>query len=202
MTKTQSVYTAFRDAGQGTRSVFLDHLGNKEVHAIAEGFKLAADSVVVHAQEGFGHPDRYFWPSAYLYRHALELTLKEIIRTGSMLTQLALREKSLVGHDLARFWTRARTLVVAIWPEGDQTELGPVDNVVHDLDRVDPRGDAFRYRADTKGRLHLADLPRVLSLELMAQRFGDAYSFLDGVYFGILHYLQAEQDAMAGCDQG
>ena len=60
---------------------------------LAEGFKEAADMIVAELERGENskHPDIYFFPVAYLYRHSVELQMKEILRQA---ISLGLVEKS------------------------------------------------------------------------------------------------------------
>ena len=81
-------------------------------------------------------------------------------------------------------------MLVQIWSESGEDYLVHIDKVISDLNFVDLRGDAFRYRTDLHGNEHLNDLPRVLSIELMSGHFSEAYDRLDGVRDGISEYLQ------------
>jgi hypothetical protein len=194
--KGQPPFMTFKDLGQGTRSVHLDWFGNDTPLGLADGFKEAAEKVVAGAVADPRHPDKSFWPAAYLYRHALELVLKELVSRGAALLGISLSARELHGHRLRDLWTRARVILIEVWPEGDTAELQTADDAIADFDRVDPTGQAFRYRSDKNGRLFLEELPRVLSLEHMAAHAAEAFDLLSGAAWALGDMLDAQGDAL------
>jgi len=83
-----------------------------------------------------------------------------------------------------------------IWPDGDLTYLTPIDSVILEIDKVDPGGDAFRYRTDKHGNVHLESLPRVLSLEHFSKLCTQAIELLDGAHDGIREMLDGRLEIL------
>lgn len=82
------------------------------------GFKLAADMVVAAVPTEGRYANDLFFPIAYLYRHHLELMLKELIRLGLRLGSLNGCEDILGEHSLHRLWNKAKQLIKASGPNG------------------------------------------------------------------------------------
>lgn len=189
-----SNFSIFKDMGRRTRSVHLDWFGNDEPKIVADGFRRVADAGLEKAGTDAQHPDSAFWPIAFLYRHSIEIYLKEVIRMGSLLLDEQASPTDLRGHRLARLWGVALRVLNGVWPNGAESELEPIRQVVVDFDNVDPNGDAFRYRFDLQGRAHLQNMPQVISLQLMAEHCNEAIEMLDGVLTGIATCLQQKRE--------
>ena len=79
--------------------------------------------------------DTLIYPVAFLYRHYLELRLKEIIVQGRML--LARQSDFKHVHQLdVILWNSVRLILEKVWPNGRTIDLDAVENVIlqfHDL---------------------------------------------------------------------
>jgi hypothetical protein len=74
----------------------------------------AAQKVIDASLLEFKHwPDLAFFPAAFLYRHYLELKLKQILLCWD-------REPK--GHDLEKLWVDVRELVGRFWPNSEELE--------------------------------------------------------------------------------
>ena len=79
---------------------------------LAEGFKEAADMIVQKLQRGKNskHPDIYFFPVAYLYRHSFELQMKDLLRLAlklKLIENSGPLERAMQDHRLAGLWHHA-----------------------------------------------------------------------------------------------
>lgn len=150
----------------------------------AEAFKTAAEMVIDACQDEEGYPrqDELFLPVAYLYRHCLELRMKDIIVTGVGMNFFNADEvaEALNGHSLARLWNHARKLLVDRWPTADQTPLKAVEAIVNEYHQADPSGQVFRYDADKNGKRYVHEkLPDHISIVELRATMDGAFSFLD-----------------------
>ena len=145
--------------------------------------------MVRRASENTEHPDKYFCPAAYLYRHYLELALKGIIQEGAKLTKVSVPRRLLHKHDLQARWNKARTVIFSVWPDGDASQLNTTEAVVLDFHKADNSGQAFRYTVDKKDERHLSDLPRVITLDQLAETMDEVHRILDGCATGIAESL-------------
>jgi len=156
----------------------------------ALAYKEAADCIIRCAlRRRAVYPDREVLPAAFLYRHYLELKLKEIICRGQ---RLCGGNASLpAGHELLSLWKRARPFLEELWPEQDRMALAVVENCVTRFDQVDRLSQDFRYPTDRKGSETLRSLARVDIRNLKRVMAGVA-GFLDGCVDGI-DYLNSNQ---------
>lgn len=81
----------------------------------AEAFKTAAEMLLdVHLSEKRGPSrDTLLLPVIYLYRHGLELKLKDLVRVGARRDFFDSEKvtKVLEGHSLAKLWTKVKQLL-------------------------------------------------------------------------------------------
>ena len=153
--------------------------------AYAAGFQRAADMIVDAAQKDGQNPDDLFFPVAYLYRHHLELMLKELVRLGVRLEALNLCDDILGEHNLHRLWNRAKDLIKQVWSDSPDSELKAVEHVILEFHEHDPSGEAFRYARDKSGAQHLKDAPKCVDLANLKERIDAVSRFLRAAYAGI-----------------
>lgn len=151
----------------------------------AAGFQRAADMVVEAAQHDQRNPDDLFSPVAYLYRHHLELMLKEVVRLGVRLGSLHGCEEILGEHNLHKLWNRAKQLINEVWPDSPDHDLRAAEQVILEFHRHDPSGQTFRYARDKTGEAYIKDGPDRADLVNLRETVGAVSSFLDAAYAGI-----------------
>lgn len=113
----------FSDVGDTYRNCHLDWWGSDTPTAICKGFKEVGDLAVVASLENPHHPDIYFRPVAFLYRHYLEVQLKRIVQLADKLLHTKDRKQALATHDLLKLWTEARKVLERVWPDADDSQL-------------------------------------------------------------------------------
>ena len=167
------------------------------------GFQRAADMIVDAAQSDDLNPDDLFFPVAYLYRHHLELMLKELVRLGIRIGAIQTSadcpaqpcpccghiakapKDALLEHNLLRLWNSAKDLIKQVWPDSPYSELKFVEHVILEFHKIDPSGQAFRFARDKNGALHLQNAPKCVDLANLKARMNAVSSFLDAAYAGI-----------------
>ena len=102
---------------------------------LPKAYKEATDIILSYIEDGkiVRHPDIYFFPIAYLYRHGIELCLKELVQYGIRLRILQEDEKleKLMGdHKLYPLWNMVRIVLEKIWPNGDKNDLKNVERLI------------------------------------------------------------------------
>lgn len=170
-------------------------------HQHGPAFKAAADMVIAGAEEAppGEYRDDILHPVAYLYRHALELKLKEIVRYG---IQMYCYKKAdvveiLGEHNLAKLWTKAKLAIMHRWPDGDPAPVKAVEAVVNEMHQADGDGQKWRYGADKYGRPHRHDgLPEFVSLTSLRKTMDNVFSFLDACGGGIADGIQSMLSGM------
>src|SRR5438105_7783600 len=159
----------------------------------ATQFKELADEEVDRALHGFAQSPPRFYPICFLYRHALELMLKEIVRDADdAIESLAIcgglsgtkrREaderppaRLNLSHGLGAL------LVDHVIPRLRIIDAPTLSPIVHEVitafDAIDPRGQTFRYSMDTKGNPTLPEWGRY-DLSRIKAAVGDASRELD-----------------------
>lgn len=149
------------------------------------GFQRAADMIVTAAESENLNPDDLVFPVAYLYRHHLELMVKELVRLGVRVGSLDGCEDILGGHNLHKLWNKAKQLIEEVWPDSPNDDLTAVEQALHEFHKLDPTGQAFRYALDKNGRPHLQDAPQVVDLSNLKSVVDSVSLFLDAAFAGI-----------------
>jgi hypothetical protein len=120
----------------------------------ASGFREAGE-ILVHNGIEAGMQDFIAFPALYCYRHALELSMKEVIYEWDRANK---GEFEPIGtHDLKPLWSRTRAALEGAWPDGDLEQLDHMEAIVDELAAIDERGEQFRYDRDKQG--YVRDLP-------------------------------------------
>ena len=149
------------------------------------GFQRAADMLVDAAKTDDRNPDDLFFPVAYLYRHHLELMLKELVRLGVRLSSLDGCEDMLGKHNLHKLWNKSKQLIKEVWPDSPDDDLKAVEQMILEFHKLDPTGQAFRYARDKKGNPQLQDMPQRIDLENLKLTVDAVSGFLEAAEAGI-----------------
>ena len=155
--------------------------------AYADGYKEAADRLTQSVMQDRFMLDVLVYPIVFLYRHWLELRLKEIIDQGQKLVEELIELPH--RHDLMTLWTHATNIVLRIWPKTDRTELQEITSIVREFHRVDPASMTFRYGSDKKGSDNLPDDISHINIRNMRDQLEKVAVHVDGAAFGIGHML-------------
>ena len=111
-------------------------------HVYAESFLYGADLLVKHVTESNHDQNLLVYSIALLYRHHIELELKNIINTGGSLVD---EERDLVTHNLQVLWGWAKPIIRVAEPSDDPPEFAELNKLVSQFSLFDAPGDAFRY---------------------------------------------------------
>ena len=116
------------------------YLNRRDYFMMARQYKRAGDVLAKHCVEQ--HDDRIVPPLLMCYRHSLELYLKSCIRGARRSS--AKNNK----HNLDSLWEEVKKLLV---DAGEDSCLELVHTAIAELDKVDPKGTAFRYPDEADG---------------------------------------------------
>lgn len=170
------------------------NFGPNPFDLFASGYKLAADELVDHALGEIKDMDKLVYPIVFLYRHYLELRLKEIVRQGKdLLQEEGDFRKGRDGHMLALLWDDAKEIMLKI--EGHPAEeFGFCEHVVRSFSG-DPQGAEFRYPENQKGGASLEGV-HAIDLNHVRTSFSTVAEFLDRVSGMITDYKSRLLDGM------
>ncbi len=121
----------------------------------AIGYQDAANLIIDSLDNYAGHPDLLFFPLAFLYRHATELVLKNIIYIGISLA--GGQHEVVTGHNLGHLWQRAREYLLEHPDGSDGSYFDSIDSSIDRLHSIDPRSETFRYVIDKDRNITLPD---------------------------------------------
>jgi len=165
-----------------------DLLGGDYLWAIVAGFKEAADKVVDSLVATKERMDVFFFPVVYLYRHAIELSLKGLVNDGIYLQILKDDQELLdilTSHNLHSLWSKIRLVLKEVWPDGDDADVDAVEKIILEFHQADKPGQRLRYSKDKQGKPHTDTLPDRVDLVVLKQTMERLFQFLDGCSMGL-----------------
>jgi hypothetical protein len=174
----------FQEDADCSHNAFLN-LGGKQWGSYASGYKEAADVLVLRFLEDPQGLDALTYPILFLYRHYLELRLKELIVDGQRLLHQLIDFQD--QHALVRLWHPCRKILSEIWPKEPAVTWDSVEKLLKEFDQKDPDGMCFRYPVTTKRKGRQPTLPRldrvgIRNLYEVMKRLASFFeSHLDGV---------------------
>ena len=156
----------------------------------AKGYTRAANRLAASLLEAPVFPDYEAYPVVFLYRHALELSLKHIIYGGVKLAAFRhmdeISEQLKNNHDLISLSQTAGKVLALLFPNDEM--LGRLNmnvaTLCKDWSDIDPGSYAYRYPIDTKGRPSTKK-HQVVNLRALSRRMADVLEDLDTVHFGL-----------------
>ncbi|NQT02628.1 MAG: hypothetical protein HQ580_11435 [Planctomycetes bacterium] len=169
-------------------SDFSDMYGGDYQWAIVEGFKEAADKVVDSHAATKERMDVFFFPVVYLYRHAIELSLKGLVNDGIYLQILEDNQniqKVLASHNLHSLWSKVRLVLKEMWPDGDDEDVDAVEKIILEFHQADKSGQRLRYSKDKQGKPHTDTLPYRVDLMELKRTMDGLFQFLGGCSAGL-----------------
>jgi hypothetical protein len=174
-------------------------------HGYTEGYRRGARLLVEHVVEHQRNQDYLVYPIIFLYRHHIELALKNILRRVPYLLDRELtqpEESHLNKHRLDLLWQDLRLMINAVgatagWGPFNPAELEGIDEHITQLSAMDPDSYAFRYTRSKKGNPALPPDVKLINLRHFAEmieRLGDA---LDGLDMATSHLEDAKAEMEA-----
>lgn len=168
------------------------------------GYKEAGDLLLRNALEG-GRQHVLVFPIIFLYRHYIELILKEIIMNNRAF--LGISENFPNYHNIDRLWEICREnfqkVDEAIDPQFTKSEeyqkIVEGYNVLEiDLRKfavLDPTSESFRYPVDNRGRPIVVD-KKIVNLKELPELINRISEALEGISVGAYEILKQKEDGM------
>jgi len=186
---------------------------------LAGAFKRAADIILdAHLAAKGSHNDILLFPVLYLYRHCVELKLKDLlllgIRSGffkkTAADKILDKDKGIIGqHALCALWNKAKELLAHYYQSDLQLKVAA--SMINDLHQIDTDGQTLRYDR-VKGTLKLRrpkykhdgeprpypvyNIPETIDIANLRHSMDLLYTYLESSYDGILDWWQAGQQAI------
>jgi hypothetical protein len=160
-------------------------------HRYSAGYLEAAQATLAHLKEHPRQRDFLVYPVVFLFRHYLELRLKEIILRAGLLQ--AEDEKITRDHGLLNLWNRARPRIERAFPNDDRTPLDRIEGVIKEIDALDSDSMRFRYPVTLKGEPAIKGIRYINPVEF-ASKIDETIEILNGVAEALLVYLDYKSE--------
>ncbi len=145
----------------------------------ASGYKDAADVVIAALAAQKAPIDSVIYPLVFLYRQGLELKLKLILPLARRLA--GVDGTTALSHSLRPLWTELRRHLQQVDPRDNDQELIALEDLIWQLDAVDPGSMAFRYPTNKHGEVMLQDL-RHVNVRHLSEIMNSVFTMLDGIH--------------------
>lgn len=169
--------------------------------AYTEGYRRAADILIRHIDETARDQDFLVYPVVFLYRHHIELQIKQV--TG-LARQLLRRDDSpgsdKVTHNLNSLWEAARKLLLQADETLTPSSFRRVSSVIRALNEADLRATGFRYARTREGGRSLEGI-HYINTRRFGEQMAAASDDLDGIDNGLRYLLDLENE-MRGHENG
>ena len=162
--------------------------------AYTEGYRRAADILINHIDESGRDQDFLVYPVLFLYRHHLELLIKQIIGLALALAEDPDKHQyKKDDHNLNNLWPLAQKLILEVDDSYRPSDFKIVKEVVKALHQADERATDFRYARRNDGTRSLEGIHYVNTLRF-GEKMGEASDLLDGVDNGLRYLLDCKAE--------
>jgi hypothetical protein len=144
-------------------------------HRYAEGYREAAERV--YASWGALSDDCLIFPLVFLYRHYVELRIKELLQSAILHLDLPIDWKR--SHDIASLWRVLSPLLRQAFPDEPELDLRNAERLIQELAARDSLASEFRYPETKEGKRNLEDLERI-DVVCFIDAMRKLAAFLDG----------------------
>ncbi|MEZ9006059.1 hypothetical protein AB6E26_25730 [Vibrio splendidus] len=160
-------------------------------HGYINGYRLAADSLVLQVNETGRNQDYLVYPIVFLYRQHIELLLKNMVSNGrQFLDQKGSYPKH---HKIDELWKTVKGILRKVFDCSIDKKFALVEHVVNELAHADPDSMSFRYSSDRNGK-GSTDGIFYINLRHLGQMINETSEELDAADSLIMHYLEAGSD--------
>ena len=181
---------AFRDPERLVARVRWALTWEEGLPAFAGAYKEAAKAVFRRITEEPLSRNLSVLPLAFMWRHHIELALKDIILRGNRLHRKAATFPQ--HHRVRDLWNDAKPYVLET---GDplSPEVRHVEGTIKEIDSLDPDSFDFRYPTTKDGTRTLKKLPPDVDVRALHEALEAVANFLDGV----ANMQMVHEDALA-----
>lgn len=167
----------------------------RQFYGYIAGYKEAADTIIRHALEQGDNRtlDTCIFPACFLYRQYLELALKDIYLSNSQ-DSFEDKKKTIYdcSHNLKKIWNKAKTLIIADFPEDDPSVLDAVESYIFQFADEDSKSYAYRYPITMD--LDLINNEKFINLVNLTERMSELEEFLSAVSKGMSEHRDFENE--------
>ncbi|KFI23624.1 hypothetical protein [Nitrosococcus oceani] len=156
----------------------------------AKGYRLGAERLAESLTSAHRFADYEAYPVVFLYRHALELSLKHIIYSAALISAFQFspsadgRLKN--DHRLPPLASGVAQVLELLFPKEGSLRLlmREISEICDDWRNLDPHSYAYRYPIDIQGKPSTRQ-HQVVNLRSLAFRMSTVLESLETVHFGL-----------------
>ena len=146
----------------------------------ADAYKEGADRLV-ETLTGMAYEDRLLCPIIFMYRHYVELKLKELVLALDGLGGTQIPEKDFIKHNLLLFWNYVKTHMNCIKGKADCSILDSLGSLIKQLSDLDPDSMHFRYSVDKQfAKMAVPSRLDVKHLKYMMKVISNGFGYIEG----------------------
>lgn len=153
----------------------------------AEGYKEAGDIITKYVTDNRFFQDILIYPIVFLYRHYIELVLKDIIYNGRKL--LAETPEIPTYHDIIQLWHQTKKILKQIESTNNSKDFYAIEEILKQFSIHDPKSITFRYPTDKDGSDNINNLARV-----NIRNLSEVVDGLHSYFFGAQSVIGKELD--------
>lgn len=145
--------------------------------------------------KGVRYQDALVFPICFLYRHYIELRLKEIITSGrSFLDE---NDTFPQHHKIQHLWELAKTITKKVFfDKKEPLDLSIAEHVISEFSKLDPGSFAFRYPVDKVGENTLNGISHI-NVRRVANYIDKFSDSIDAISMEISVYLDHKRGMLS-----
>ena len=166
-----------------------------EFSLLARYYLESANALIKIAFNDSSKLDVYVYSAVFLYRHSVELWLKELIWMSNCILgngKTVSKEK----HNLINLWLPLKNNVTSLLPSNfplDKKEVQYVEATLGEITKYDPESYAFRYPVNKKMVRTHSDVNHV-NVKVLYERFNQLHEHLGRISYMVDHLYSAQSE--------
>ncbi len=183
---------AFHDESYGGGNFVVSFTANprRDFGVFARGYSRAASMLAQVLLSKPGFPDYEAYPIVFLYRHSLELYLKNLIYKSGLLSAFR-RMDDIDGilrpiHRLDTLADIATKVLRTLFPDMDEVQqlARQISNISYEFSQLDPDSYSYRYPTNTRGGA-AARRHQTMSLRALSTSMDALLQHMEALDFGL-----------------
>jgi len=179
----------FKPLGSRWNACLQNHMGFEQ---LAGYYLESANALIDRTIDDRSKLDVYIYSAVFLYRHSVELSLKELIWMSNFI--LGKGKTFPEHHDLMEIWRSIKNNANSLLTSDDfplnGKEVQYVETTLKEIIKYDPGSHAFRYPLDKKKQRPHSDVNHV-NVKSLYERFNQIHEYFGRISF-MIDYLYYE----------
>ena len=152
----------------------------------------SANALIERSVEDRSKLDVYVYSAVFLYRHSVELLLKELIWMSNFI--LGKGKTFSRSHHLMNLWQALKANAISLFKSDfpmNEEEIRYVETILREVMKYDPQSDSFRYPYDKKMKTPHSDINHI-NVKKLYEKLNQLHENLGQLSY-MLDHLYCEQ---------